>query len=383
MRNPLSLYTEFTPPVYETGRGCCVKVQVQLTDQQVEIIDASVAAGVAPSRAALARLAIRETVNGVVRRPHPRPSGRPWRWFDQASTTPVRTVLAEHVLVPGTGKAFELDAGQILRVEQIDGDQCVDLNVFNRHDYREAMHVGRTRTLHGLNPGQGDFLWSAPPRERALMYLQTDTAGFNDTLFPRCSANMYESMHGFAEHTNCADIQAEAQREYGLTPDDVHDSFNLFMATRVTNGMPEIIRQASSPGSHVELMALVDVLAVPNVCGNDIMTTSNFSMRPVLVQVLTATADEVGAVPPLLAYDTQRTPGQFRQPRIRTDRALVRDPHYVAAFPRTPVRLVELEVELDEPDELSFSQVRRDDLYKHDGDALRDIVMSWWVASHA
>ena len=356
---------------------------LRLTDQQLELIDASVDAGVAPDRGGLARLAIRETATGVVRRPHPRPSGRPWTWYDAAVPTPFRTVVTDQVLEPGTGRAFEVRAGEILRVEQIDGDQCVDLNVFNLHDYREFMHVGRTRTLHGINPSQGDFLWSAPPRERALMYLQADTARINDTLFPRCSANMYESMHGFTEHTNCADIQAEAQREYGLTPDDVHDSFNLFMATRVTDGMPEIVRQASGPGSHVELMALVDVLAVPNICGNDIMGTSNYSMRPVLAQVLTATDAEIAAVPALLEYDSQRTPAQFRQPNIRTDRALVRDPSYVPAFPRTPLRMVELEVELDASDELSFSRVRRHDVYKDDGDALRDIIMSWWVASHA
>ncbi|MGY4643848.1 DUF1989 domain-containing protein [Cellulomonas sp. URHB0016] len=360
-----------------------MKILVRLTDQQVELLDASVDAGVAPGRAELAGLALRETANGVVRRPHPRPSGRRWAWYAEAAPTPVRTVVTERVLEPGTGKALELEAGQILRVEQIEGGQCVDLNVFNLHDYREFMHVGRTRTLHGINPSKGDFLWSAPPRERALMYLQTDTARINDTMFPRCSATMYESMHGFAEHTNCADMQAEAQREYGLTPDDVHDSFNLFMATRVTDGMPEIVRQMSAAGSHVELLALVDVLAVPNICGNDIMSTSNYSMGPVLVQVLTATEAEIAAVPELLQYDSQRTPAQFRQPHIRTARALVRDPSFVAAFPRTPLRTIELEVVLDEADALSFARVRRDDLYKDDGDALRDIVMSWWVASHA
>ena len=45
--------------------------------------------------------------------------------------------------------------------------------------------------------------------------------------------------------------------------------------------------------------------------------------------------------------------------------------------------MVELEVELDPSDELSFSRVRRHDVYKDDGDALRDIIMSWWVACHA
>jgi uncharacterized protein YcgI (DUF1989 family) len=111
---------------------------------------------------------------------------------------------------------------------------CI-LRSFNLHDYKEFMHCGRTRTVHAFNPTKGAFLWSAPPRERALMYILDDTVGRNDVLFPRCSAYLYESAYGFDAHTNCHDIQAEAQREYGLTPDDVHDSFNLFMFTEVTH----------------------------------------------------------------------------------------------------------------------------------------------------
>lgn len=358
-------------------------ILLRLTEQQVELIDSSIEAGEAADRGELVRLALRESAAGdVVRRPHPRPTGVPWAWSADITPSRIRTVVEDLVLAPGTGKALEVRAGQILRIEQIDGDQCIDLNVFNLHDYREFMHVGRTRTLHGINPGEGDFLWSAPPRERALMYLQADTARINDTLFPRCSANMYESIHGFAEHTNCADIQAEAQREYGLTPDDVHDSFNLFMATRVNDGMPEIVRQATKPGDHVELLALVDVLAVPNICGNDIMGTSNFSLSPVQVQVLNGTQADFDAVPPLRSYPTQRTPQDFRQPEIRTRRALERDPGYVPAFARTPVQVIEVAVELAESDLASFAEVRRDDLYAQAGDALRDVLLTWWVSAH-
>jgi uncharacterized protein YcgI (DUF1989 family) len=292
-------------------------------------------------------------------------------------------VVAEHVLEPGTGKAFELATGQILRVEQLDGDQCVDLNLFNLADYREFLHVGRTRTLHGIHPGAGDFLWSAPPRERAMAYLLTDTVGANDTLFPRCSANLYDSMFGFAEHTNCADIQAEAQREYGLTPDDVHDSFNLFMATRITDDLPEITRLSAKPGDHVEVLALMDLLAVPNICGNDIMSTSGFSLSPVLVRVLRATADDLDAVPPLLAYGTQRTPEQFRQPAIRTERRLVRDPGYLASFPRTPVELTDVEVELDDEATLSLRGLMDGAGQESAAVALRDAFLGWWVATHA
>ena len=361
------------------------QITVHLTEQQLELVDASVAAGEAVDAPALVRLALRESATAVVSRPHPRSTGRPWTWWDavDAPAPAERELVHETVLEPGTGKAFEVRAGQVLRVEQVTGDQCVDLNVFNLHDYREFMHVGRTRTLHGTNPSAGTFLWSAPPRERALMYLQTDTAGINDTLFPRCSANMYESMHGFAEHTNCADIQAEAQREYGLTPDDVHDSFNLFMATRVVDGMPEILRQSTAPGDHVELLALVDVLAVPNICGNDILGTSNFSLDPVKVQVLAATQAEIDAVPPLQRYATQRTPADFRQPVIRTERALRKVAGYEPSFARTPVRLVAVDVDLAETDVTHLATVRDPTRYADDdGAALRDVLLTWWGATH-
>jgi uncharacterized protein YcgI (DUF1989 family) len=192
-----------------------------------------------------------------------------------------RRELLRLTLEPGTGKAIELLAGQILRIEQVEGGQCVDFNAFNLHDYKEFMHCGRTRTVHGFNPTKGTFLWSQPPRERALIYILEDTVGRNDVLFPRCSAYLYESAYGFDAHTNCHDIQSEAQREYGLTPDDVHDSFNFFMNTEVSlDGRATITRQSSRAGDHVDLLALTDVLAVPNVCGADIMRTSRPSRLP-------------------------------------------------------------------------------------------------------
>lgn len=359
------------------------RVRVTFTEQQLELIDASVSAGEAASREELVYTALSEVATGVTTgRARPEP-GEPWEWSADLDANDTGTVLDEFELAPGSGKAIEMPAGTVLRVEQIVGNQCADLNVFNLHDYREFMHVGRTRTLHGVNPTAGDFLWSAPPRERALMYIQADTAGINDTLFPRCSANLYESLFGLHSHTNCADIQAEAQREYGLTPDDVHDSFNLFMATRVHEGMPQVLDQSTVPGDHVELLALVDVLAVPNVCGNDIMPTSNHWLSPLRIELRTATRAEIDAVPPLRRYATQRTPRDFRQPVIRAERALRRDAAYVADFARTPIVTSTVDVELDDASAAALSlakaTVRSDD----DAIALREIVLSWWVASHA
>jgi uncharacterized protein len=110
-------------------------------------------------------------------------------------------------MAPGTGKAIELLQGEILRIEQVEDGQRVDFNCFNLHDYKEYMHCGRTRTVHGFNPSRGTFMWSQPPRERAMLYILADTNGRNDVLFPRCSAYFYESAYGLDVHTNCHDIQ--------------------------------------------------------------------------------------------------------------------------------------------------------------------------------
>ncbi len=290
-----------------------------------------------------------------------------------------RPPLRQCVMQPGTGKAIELRAGQILRVEQIDGLQCVDFNCFNLHDYKEFMHCGRTRTVHGFNPTKGAFLWSAPPRERALIYILDDTVGRNDVLFPRCSAYLYESAYGFDAHTNCHDIQAEAQREYGLTPDDVHDSFNIFMCTEVSrDGRATITRQETRPGDHVDLLALVDVLAVPNVCGADVMRTSNFALKPILLTVLAATEAEIASVPKTPVLKSQRTPKDFRNPNIKTERALVRDPAYVAEFVNTPIRVEDVRVTLSGEEAAMLDRLRLPVYGDDDGAALRDVLFTWW-----
>ena len=290
-----------------------------------------------------------------------------------------RKILFEWVMQPGSGKAIELLAGQILRIEQVEGLQCVDFNCFNLHDYKEFMHCGRTRTVHGFHPTKGAFLWSAPPRERALLYILEDTVGRNDVLFPRCSAYVYESAYGFDAHTNCHDIQAEAQREYGLTPDDVHDSFNLFMCTEVTlEGRATITRQESRAGDYVDLLALVDVLAVPNVCGADVMRTSNFALKPVRLTVFEATDAEIAATPKTPILKSQRTPRDFRNPTIKASRALVRDPNYVAEFVNFPLRVEDVAVALTADEDETLERVRLPVYGADSGAALRDILFTWW-----
>jgi hypothetical protein len=233
--------------------------------------------------------------------------------------------------------------------------------------------------VHGFNPSKGTFLWSQPPRERAMLYILEDTYGRNDVLFPRCSAYLYESAYGFDAHTNCHDIQAEAQREYGLTPDDVHDSFNFFMNTEVTlDGRASITRQTSKAGDHIDLLALVDVLAVPNVCGADIMRTSNFGLKPISISIFEATGDDLAAVPRTPVLKSQRTPADFRQPNIKADRELHRDTAYSPQFTNVPLVRQAISVTLSAEDAALFDAIKLPQYGDDDAQALRDVLFTWW-----
>jgi uncharacterized protein len=297
-----------------------------------------------------------------------------------------RELVLEHVMEPGTGKALPVLRGQILRIEQVGNGQCADFNAFNLHDYKEYFHTGRTRHLHGLFPAEGDMLWSAPPRERPMFTIIRDTVGTNDIQYPRCTGFLYEYQYGFEQHTNCHDILAESIREYGLTPDDVHDSFNFWMHTGVdSQGRLYIKRMLAKPGDYVELIAHFDILAVPNVCGADIFSTSNFELKPLKVQVLEATPEERDRwlQPEERQYRNQRTPADFKLSEIKVTRELTRDESYSADWPVYPIVKRPVEVPLSEDEYALIEGLRANGGFgEADSEIVRHAFFSWWIEEY-
>lgn len=336
-------------------------VRLRLNQQQLELIDNSVKAGENGSRIC------NDTFSATGRQ--------------TMTISPDRKVIEEVTIQPGTGKALELRWGQVLRIAQTGGRQCADFNCFNLHDYKEFIHTGRTRHLHGLHPTKGDFLWSAPPRERPMMAIIEDTVGTNDVLYPRCSTFLFEYQYGLPVHTNCHDIQAEAQREFGLTPDDVHDSFNFVMHTGVDQaGHPLIAKNTAKAEDYLELLALIDVLAVPNVCGAEVMMTSDFELKPLKLTVFDGCEADWAKVsePPKLV--NQRNPHQFKVRNIKADRELYRDAAYRPEFTNVPIMISDIELALTAEETGCLSRLAATGKYgETDGEVLRYVVFSWWI----
>lgn len=269
----------------------------------------------------------------------------------------------ELALQPISGKALPVYRGEVLRISQIAGGQTVDFNCFNLDDYKEYMSVGHMRR-EGFRMTPGRFIWSAPPRFRPLMkVLSISKNCVTDLLAARCSAVQMEAHYGLDDHPNCQDTLAEAIGEYGLTPDDTHDSLNFWQNTKFDHIGYYNNWNTGRKGDSVELLAIMDVLAVPVVCGSgNLWVTSNFSYKPIKVEILAATKQTKALAEKewkrMYSLKSQRTPDSFRNPVLRTEPALRRDPDYVPNYVNFPIEWKEIEVTFTNEEFQSFWHLR-------------------------
>nr|WP_314926835.1 urea carboxylase-associated family protein [uncultured Actinomyces sp.] len=342
---------------------------ISVNNQQLALIDAHVQAHDLASRDALAARAIAEATPAG---PHP-VYHRPGREVPSQSE---RRVLEEHTIEPGTGKAVVVRAGSLLRVEQIEGGQCADFNVYALDNWHENMHLGRTRSLHGKSPRDGDLVWSRAPWERPMLAILRDT-GQTDTLVPYCSALLYWRLFGQRQHTNCQQIQIEAQREFGIPPYAVHESLNLFMyVDQDETGEPVIQPNYAGSDDYIEFYALMDVLAVVNVCGDDMGVTSNFELRDLHVEVLKGTEADREAAEASVVRDHPY--GLLPHPYTIEPAPLSADPDYVPAFPHAPVVKQSITIALSDEDTAELRRLAKPHLYGDDlSRSLRDLILTW------
>jgi uncharacterized protein len=288
------------------------------------------------------------------------------------------------VLQPISGKAVPIYAGEVLRIIQIEGEQCVDFNAFNLHDYKERMDVGSSRSSTGFRPRKGDILCSNPPRYRPMIgILEMSPTCQTDVLGRTCHATVFEMSFGFERHTNCQDTIAESISEYGLTPDDVHDSFNMWMNSEWdSTGKMWTMANTGRKGDFVDLVAFFDILAVPLICGSgDIRWTSNFSLKPIQIKVFEASSDTKTIVDQVRTrygrFKNQRTVDHFRVKDIKADRELRPVPGWKPQFVNFPIEVEDMTVKLNQAEYRKAVSLQEQGFGRDVGDVVRRCVMIW------
>lgn len=207
-------------------------------------------------------------------------------------------MIFEQVLPPKTGLALEVKAGQHLRVIDLEGQQVVDMAVFNAANPREKLSTSYSRTRYTPAEGapyvprdkltEGDTLMSTLCRPMMTIVKETpEPKGVHDTHNRMCNRVMYES-YGFGPVDGCHEIIAGVMALYDVLPEDIPDTMDLFMNYHHTceDGHWIIDTPVSKPGDYIEFEAIVDVLVGLSNCPMDVLAPCNgYNCTPVKAEI--------------------------------------------------------------------------------------------------
>jgi uncharacterized protein YcgI (DUF1989 family) len=169
------------------------------------------------------------------------------------------------VIPPRSGRAWRLDAGQLLRIVDVEGSQSGDLFAVAADDLQDGQSNGRTFDMGGtIRLSTGSVLYSR--RSRPLLRIVEDEVGEHDMLYAPCSQEMFELQHGVTTpHPNCFDNLANPLAAYGVPAATVTIAFNFFMNVVVgPDGRLEILPPVSKAGQSMTFAA--DVIVAVTSC---------------------------------------------------------------------------------------------------------------------
>jgi len=187
--------------------------------------------------------------------------------------------MATSRLEPQTGTAFELAKGQLLRVIDLEGEQVADLVAFNRS---EAEWLSSGRSIDYANRiylTKGDLLYSN--RSRPMFTIVEDGVGRHDFLLTPCSPETFQIIYKNEEnHPSCFENLATSLAPFGIAPDSIPTTFNIFMNVEIEQtGALKILPPRSKAGDSITLRAEMDLIVGLTACSAEM--SNNYRFKPI------------------------------------------------------------------------------------------------------
>jgi uncharacterized protein YcgI (DUF1989 family) len=192
-----------------------------------------------------------------------------------------QTLADLKIIQPRSGTAFQLNAGERLKVVDIEGEQVSDFICYNFSDTREYLSSGRTIDYgNTIFFTKGSLFYSN--RSNVMFEMVEDTVGRHDFLLTPCSAEMFKILYGHEEpHQGCHGNLASELNRYGIRPDDIPVCFNIFMNVDVdgVTGRINVRPPKSKAGDYVILEAKMNLIVGMTACSAGL--SNNFSYKPI------------------------------------------------------------------------------------------------------
>jgi uncharacterized protein YcgI (DUF1989 family) len=177
-----------------------------------------------------------------------------------------------------------MQAGDVLRVIDVRGEQVSDLMAF-AEDGVEHLSSGRTIDYNEtIYLTQGHILYSN--RSNPMFSIIEDTVGRHDFLFSPCSSEMFQKLYNFdAGHPSCFGNLAGALSAFGIDPDRIGTTFNIFMNADLTpSGQIKVLPPLSRAGDYLELQAEMNLIVGLTACSAEL--SNNWSFKPIDFEIV-------------------------------------------------------------------------------------------------
>ncbi|MDP4942412.1 MAG: DUF1989 domain-containing protein [OM182 bacterium] len=186
-----------------------------------------------------------------------------------------------------------IDAGETIRIIDLEGNQAADTLFFNAADPSERYSASDTvREQGALYLTTGSKLKTNLNRD--LLEIVADTCGRHDTVGGACSSESntvrYDLekrfMHSCRDSWMLAIVEHE---EFGLAKEDIGHNINFFMNVPVTpSGGLEFADGVSAPGKYVELTARMDAIVLISNCPQLNNPCNAYNPTPIEVVIFNA-----------------------------------------------------------------------------------------------
>ena len=172
-------------------------------------------------------------------------------------------------LEPQTGTGLLLRTGQTLTVTDPQGGQVSDFFALSADDHDEWFSSGRTIDYrNGIYVSTGDTLYSN--RSNAMATIVSDSCGRHDMLLTPCSQQTFDLLYPEFEgaaHPSCLANLATGLAPFGVVPDRISTTLNIFMNVWTDRGGElHIDPPLSVAGDHVTLQAEMDLIVGLTAC---------------------------------------------------------------------------------------------------------------------
>lgn len=194
-----------------------------------------------------------------------------------------RTILDEVVpaRAPWSGTVM---ANQFLRIVDLEGSQAVDFLCYNANDREERYSAPNTIKAAGtLSLTRGHTLYS--DLANGIFAIVEDTHGSHDTIGGCCSAPSNLMLYGVRDCPGCRENFLAGLSRFGMGRRDIVPNVNFFMGFAGVDSDTAVACGNSSPGSYVELQALMDALVVISNCPQMNNPANNYNPTAIRITV--------------------------------------------------------------------------------------------------